>query len=109
MNVPKQLKHLCTPATIYLVVSVLALIPVIFQNIANRRQYCVGNYKCNVPSTLNLFLAKGIYIFAWTFLLDFLCRKGYKQISWVLVLFPFILMFVVMATFILQMGVVANA
>jgi hypothetical protein len=105
MNPSKQIKNLCTPALVYLTISIVALIPVIFQNMDNRRKYCVGKYQCGVPSTMNLFLAKGIYIIVWTFLLDLLCRKGYKQLSWVVVLLPFVLMFVMMASLMLSSGV----
>jgi uncharacterized membrane protein len=105
MQVPTKIKNLCTPAMVYLVISVIALIPVMFQNIHNRRKYCVGNYQCMVPSTINLFIAKGIYIAIWTFFLDYLCRKGYKQISWVIVLLPFVLMFVLIASLMLAKGV----
>jgi len=105
MKVPSKIKNLCTPAMVYLIISIIALIPVMLQNTSNRRKYCVGNYQCKVPSTINLFAAKGIYIILWTFLLDYLCRKGYKQISWVIVLLPFVLMFVLMASMMLSMGV----
>ena len=37
---------------------------------------------------------KILYIIIWTFILDYLCRKGYSKVSWLLVLFPFIIMFV---------------
>ena len=105
MKVPSKIKNLCTPAMVYLIISIIALIPVMIQNISNRRKYCVGNYQCKVPSTINLFIAKGLYIIVWTFLLDYLCRKGYKQISWVIVLLPFVLMFVLMASMMLSKGV----
>jgi len=105
MNPMKKINQLCTPALVYITISMIALIPVIFQNMDNRDKYCVGKYHCKVPNTLNLFIAKGIYIVVWTFLLDLLCRKGFKQLSWMIVLLPFVLMFVLMASIMLSSGV----
>jgi hypothetical protein len=38
-------------------------------------------------------LAKGIYAIIWTFILNFLCDKGYKTLSWFLVILPFVVIF----------------
>jgi F0F1-type ATP synthase assembly protein I len=39
--------------------------------------------------------SKLIFAFLWTFVLGWLCSKGYKSISWFLVLLPFIMMILV--------------
>ena len=100
-----KVSSLCTPAMLYLVISVIVLIPVIIQNMEDRSKYCVGNYACDVPDTLHIFLAKGTYIAFWTFLLNWICSKGYKNASWFILLFPFISMFVMMAMLILNGGI----
>jgi ABC-type glycerol-3-phosphate transport system permease component len=41
---------------------------------------------------LTVFI-KLIFAFIWAFVLGWLCKKGYKSISWLLVLLPFIVMF----------------
>ena len=35
-----------------------------------------------------------VYIFVWTYLLNMLCKKGMKKVSWLLLLLPYILMFI---------------
>jgi hypothetical protein len=37
-------------------------------------------------------LVKALFVFIWTWFLNFLCNKGYKGISWFLVVFPYVLM-----------------
>ena len=34
---------------------------------------------------------KLVFAFIWTFILEWLCKKGYKSISWFLVLLPYII------------------
>ena len=69
----KELKNLCAPAKIYLVVTLF---------------FCVMALMHDVP-----FLAVGVkvvFTLIWTRILSWLCKKGYATISWVLVLLPFI-------------------
>lgn len=42
-------------------------------------------------------IAKGIYAIIWTYILNFLCEKGYKTLSWFLVILPFVMMFGIVA------------
>ena len=42
-----------------------------------------------------------LYVLGWTYLLNILCKKGYKQLSWLLVLLPLIAMFVLIGLVIL--------
>ncbi len=92
----KFIKKLCTPAYVYLVVSVIAIILLMVQNSGNKDVYCMGAYECPVPSTALVFLIKFAYVAFWTFILDSVCKAGYKQFSWFLVLFPFLLFFVLL-------------
>ena len=71
-----NLAELCTPAQIYFVLSLISLVFVIMK----RFQF----------STI---MMKLITIAIWTWFLNFLCSKGYKSVSWFLVLLPFILIF----------------
>lgn len=66
-------KTLCTPAQIYL----LTLIPIIGSMIYNK--YKVWN-----------FVSLLIWAPIWTFVLNWLCKKGYSVVSWFFVLVPFI-------------------
>jgi hypothetical protein len=92
-------KELCSPAALYLVLSVIALVIMFFQNIGSENVYCLGMYQCDVSSVSLLFIIKILYILFWTWVLNIICRAGYTSISWFLVLFPFILLFVLIAAF----------
>ena len=90
-------KNLCTPAFVYLLLSVLAFVIIAIQNFGNSNNFCLGPYNCLVPNTFFVFLFEALYILFWTFILNSLCKAGYKEISWLLVLLPLILFFVILA------------
>ena len=92
----KDFKNLCTPAFFYLAVSVGIFIIIALQNLGNTTKYCVGDYECALPNTFMMFIFKAIYILFWTFILNSLCKAGYKEVSWFLVLFPLVLLFVIL-------------
>jgi hypothetical protein len=43
-----------------------------------------------------VFTIKILYIFFWTWILNLICKGGHKGIAWLLVLFPFLLLFVIL-------------
>lgn len=100
----KLIKKLCTPAYVYLVISVIAIVSLMFQNSGNVDVYCIGNYECPVPNTALIFFVEFLYVAFWTFVLDSICKAGHKQFSWFLVLFPFILFFVLLGLMIVAQG-----
>ena len=104
MKYIKDFRNLCTPASIYLAINVIVFIVIAIQNFGNTKHYCVGQYKCNVPNTFVMFLFKAIYILFWTFVLNAVCKAGYKEVSWFLVLLPIILMFVILGMVLINMG-----
>jgi len=71
----KDFSKLCTPAKIYFAIAVIATIFGLF----------------NGMSIMFAFW-KLVFAFIWTFVLGWLCNKGYTSISWFLVLLPYILM-----------------
>ena len=95
MAFPKTLKELCTPALIYFTISIISLILVLLQNLGNRNSYHIGSFSCRVPDTLLVFIVKLIYILFWTWILNLICKDGHTGISWLLVLLPWILLFVI--------------
>ena len=101
----KIVKKLCTPAYVYLVISVISILVLMFQNSGNVDSYCMGSYECSVPSTALVFLIEFLYVAFWTFILDAICKAGYKQFSWFLVLLPFLLFFVLLGLMIVAQGV----
>ena len=71
----KDFSNLCKPAKIYFAIAVIATIIALFNGI---------------PVMMAVY--KLICAFIWTFILGFLCDKGYASISWFLVFLPYIIM-----------------
>lgn len=103
----KDFKSLCTPASVYLFINVIIFISIAVQNFGNTTKYCVGQYKCNVPNTFSMFLFKAVYMLFWTFILNAICKAGYKEVSWFMVLLPIILLFIIIGIVILNSGSVS--
>ena len=68
--------NLCTPAMIYFVIAIIYLIFNIFTNF-------------NIMSMVIRLLV----ILVWSWLLNFLCTKGFTVISWLLIIVPFLMSF----------------
>lgn len=93
---PRRLKDLCSPALLYFLISIIGLIIVALQNItSNMNTLQLAGMQMRVPSLLLLFIIKLIYILFWTWILNLICKDGHSEISWLLVLVPFILAFIV--------------
>lgn len=75
-----DLSKLCTPAMLYLVLAAISIVIGVFQKFQ-----------------FFSLLVKVVFVAAWTWFLNFLCSKGYKAISWFLVLLPFLMMIGVFA------------
>ena len=90
-------QYLCTPAYVYLVISVIALVVMIFQNMGSKQVYCLGLYECDTQNVTMIFAIKILYVLFWTWILNLICNQGYTTVSWILVLLPFILFFVLLA------------
>jgi hypothetical protein len=99
----KSFKDLCTPAMLYFVVSMIALAIVLFQNLGNKNSYHVGSFSCRVPNTAAIFIAKLIYVLFWTYILNLICKDGHVGLSWLLVLLPWLLLFVMIGILMLNM------
>jgi hypothetical protein len=67
------------------------------QNLGGEDTYCVGSYGCKTSYVTIIFIFKAVYILFWTWLLNIICKSGYETVSWILVLMPFILMFIFIA------------
>ncbi len=64
----------CTPAQLYLVLGAIGLIGGFFKNYG-----------------METLLTKALFLVIWAWVLNWLCSKGFKAVSWILVLLPFIL------------------
>lgn len=91
----KAFDKLCNPAKFYFLISAISYILVILQNIGNSKRFTLGSYSCRHSNTALLLFLQAIYILVWTWLLNLLCKIN-PGISWVIVLFPFILFFLVL-------------
>ena len=100
---PKTVKELCSPAMLYFIISIVSLAMVLLQNLSNQNSYNVGSFSCRVPSTALVFIIKLIYILFWTWILNLICKDGHTTISWLLVLLPWILLFVMMGLLMINM------
>ena len=79
--------RICNPAKLYLVISVVLLVIAVFKRI----------------SALTM-LVKGAFILLWTFVLNWLCSKGFGTLAWVIVLLPFLFLFLTVFTVMDLMG-----
>jgi hypothetical protein len=100
---PTNIKELCTPASIYFVISIISLALILLQNLGNQNSYNVGSFSCRVPNTALIFIIKLIYILFWTWILNLICKDGHTNISWLLILLPWILLFVMMGLLMINM------
>ncbi len=87
----KEFKKLCTPAKIYFVLAIIACIFALFNGIP----------------ILAIFL-KLFFAMIWTYVLSWLCKKGYEGVSWFLVLMPYIMILLGMFS-IIRMTKVMNS
>jgi hypothetical protein len=64
--------NLCSPAFIYFVIAIIGIIMAI-----KRTGFISG-------------LVSLLFVMIWTWFLNYLCKKGYKGISWFLLFLPFL-------------------
>ena len=92
----KLYDRLCKPAKFYLLISIVSYIFIILQNIGNTGRIKMGTYSCRHSSPTMVLVLQALYIVFWTWFLNMLCKIN-PSISWVIVLLPFILFFLLMA------------
>lgn len=85
--------RLCDPAKLYFVISTVSYIFILLQNVGTQGRFTLGSYSCRHSNPALLLLVQALYIVFWTWLLDLICKIN-KGISWVIVLFPYLLLFV---------------
>jgi hypothetical protein len=64
----------CTPAQLYLVLGAIGIISAAFSKFS-----------------IETLLTQSLFLVVWAWVLNWLCSKGFKAISWILVLLPFIM------------------
>jgi hypothetical protein len=73
---------LCPPAYVYLILSLVLFILMIAMSL-----------------TGNVIMVYVLKVIAWTFILNLICRGGYTNIAWFLVLLPLILIVVMLMAY----------
>jgi hypothetical protein len=68
-----ELSKYCTPAQLYLVIGVIFIISCFFENYS-----------------IEMLLTQALFLVIWAWVLNWLCSKGFKTISWIIVLLPFV-------------------
>jgi ABC-type polysaccharide transport system permease subunit len=100
-NLRKNYNLLCTPSQVYVLISAIAIVTMLLQNLNEPRKYCIGRYSCKLNfNNLLLFVMKVLYVIFWAIILDSLCKNGYKDLAWAIVLLPFFLLFLLIVLFI---------
>ena len=79
MKMNEQFQKLCTPAKIYFSLAVFSILVSLLGGIH-----------------VIMILTKLFFAFIWTYILAWLCKKGYTSLSWFLVLLPFIMFLLVL-------------
>lgn len=97
-DLKNKIQRLCVPAQLYLAISFLSIFILLFRNLGDTSVYRCGMYQVKTPiNCLVFYILKIVYVLLWTYVLQYLCSKGYSNVSWFLVLMPFILMFMLIA------------
>ncbi len=95
-NFERRIRSLCTPAQVYFFISMISILGIISQNAMASDSYRVGVYTVQSPmSNVWFFSLKVIGILIWTFILNYMCNSGWKDVAWFFVLLPIIVMFLV--------------
>ena len=82
---------MCKPTKIYLVLSIIVFIVLIFQNYGNLDYYCLGKLQCDAPDLTLIFVIKVLYIIFWSSVIQIFCDNQQVTIAWLFVLYPIIL------------------
>lgn len=79
--------NLCNPALFYFILAVISILMLIVKK-----------------ASATVIVAKIIGVILWTWVLNFVCTKGFTTMSWVLVLSPYVIMFVALMTGVVSMS-----
>ena len=83
---------LCTPALLYFVLAVISILFMIINKTA--AAYVFGNI---------------VGVLLWTWFLNFFCNKGFTIVSWVLVISPYVIILIALATGVIKMSDLQDA
>ncbi len=95
LKLANKFKSLCTPAQLYLGLSILSAIGFVIQNCMDPYTLCIGSFTTPSPiHNITYFVIQSLYVLFWTWIINKVCQKGWNKLAWLIVLFPFVAMFV---------------
>jgi hypothetical protein len=103
---------LCTPAQLYLIISFILMILSYFGLNAISQQFTLNQSNNSFLQSLNFtyqkdartsYVIQAVFIVLWTWVLSYLCNKGFSNLSWFLILLPWVLMFLAFFVYIIEM------
>ena len=97
-------QDLCTPAKVYITLAVIYMICAYF-SISDCLSFMQANQSKMHPylnslnddmrqSTNGITIANVLFTLFWTWVLNRICSAGYIRVSWFLVLFPYLILFI---------------
>lgn len=102
---------LCIPAQIYLIVSFILMVLSYFGLNAISQQLTLNQSNSSFLQSLNFtyqkdartsYIVQAVFIVLWTWVLSYLCNKGFSNLSWFLILLPWVLMFLAFFVYIIE-------
>ena len=102
---------ICTPAQIYLIVSFILMVLSYFGMNAISQQITLNQANNSFLQSLNFtyqkdtrtsYIVQAVFIVLWTWVLSYLCKKGFSNLSWFLVLLPWVLMFLAFFVYVIE-------
>ncbi len=95
MSFKNTYNSLCAPSKFYFILSCISILGLFIHNLREPHTYKVGVYHLPLRHhNFVFFIAKVLYVLAWTWALQKICKSGYIGLSWFLVLLPFIAFFI---------------
>jgi hypothetical protein len=103
---------MCTPAQIYLIVSFILMVLSYFGINAISQQITLNQANNSFLQSLNFtyqkdtktsYVVQAVFIVLWTWVLSYLCNKGFSNLSWFLILLPWLLMFLAFFVYIIEL------
>ena len=79
--------HLCNPALLYFILAVMSILALIIQK-----------------GSATVIVGKIIGVLLWTWFLNYVCGKGFTNVSWGLVIAPHVIIFIALASGIVKMS-----
>jgi hypothetical protein len=102
---------LCIPAQIYLIVSFILMVLSYFGLNAISQQLTLNQSNSSFLQSLNFtyqkdartsYVVQAVFIVLWTWVLSYLCNKGFSNLSWFLILLPWVNMFLAFFVYIIE-------